>query len=515
MKRTIDRRGFLRWVGAGAAAVTLPALHSRLPQSALLGIAQAKDGTGNYFARFGITETILRRTMDSALSHGGDFCDIYLEHTIDHTVGLQDGQIDRAYGNVDLGAGIRVLKGEATGYAYSEDLSEAALRSAAETAAAVADGTPQAAPASLAAVPIGDYYTVALPWDQVQIDRKLPILEKAEAWTRKGESRIVRVSVYMSDSDSRILLANSEGLIVEDHRPHTLLWLIAVGKDGDRVETSSQSIAARSGFEFYTEDRMRKMTDLTLDGLRRMFEAVSIPGGELPVVLAGGTSGILLHEAIGHGMEADANRKGTSIYSDRMNTRIASEEVTIVDDATIPFAEGALNVDDEGVPGQKTVLVENGILRSYMHDRLSARHYKVAQTGSGRRQSFRNLPIPRMRCTYMLPGKHDPQEIIASVKKGIYAEDFTNGEVRIGAGDFTFFLKIGALIEDGKLTRPIKDVNIVGNGPKVLEKMDMIGTDFGLHPGSWACGKEGQSVPVSQGLPTVRAGVLSVGGRGA
>jgi TldD protein len=235
----------------------------------------------------------------------------------------------------------------------------------------------------------------------------------------------------------------------------------------------------------------------------------------MPVVLAAGSSGILLHEAIGHGMEADFNRKGTSIYADRMGKAVAAPFVSIVDDGTGPGARGSIHVDDEGNPAGRTVLVENGVLASYLHDAISARHYGVTPTGNGRRESYRHPPLPRMRSTYMLPGPHDRDEIIRSVKKGIYCQTFSNGQVQIGAGDFTFFVKNGWLIEDGKLTRPIKDVNLIGNGPKALEMVDMVAGDLAVDEGGWTCGKDGQSVPVSQGLPTVRVSSMTVGGRGA
>ncbi len=515
MPARMARRSFFKFAGAGAAVIVLPVLKGGGSESVLLGLARAQTASSGYFTRFGVTDSTLRRIMERALSRGGDYCDIFLEHSIYNYTGLQDGQVDRAYGNVDLGAGIRVLKGDAAGYAYSEDLSEASLLSAAETAATVADASAHVEAPPLAAVRVEDYYPIRVPWESVGIDKKLPLLEKVDGWVRAADQRVIRVTVFAGDEDRHVLIANSDGVIVEDSRPMAAMWLTVVAKDGERIEANSASAGGRMGLEFYSDERLRGLVDRNLSILRRMFETVPPPIGEIPVVLAGGTSGIILHEAIGHGMEADSNRKGVSIYADRINKRIAPDPVTILDDATQPNSRGSLNVDDECVPGQKTVLVENGILRSYMHDRISARHYRVKQTGSGRRQSFRFPPYPRMRDTYMIAGRHDPNEIIASVKNGLYAEDFTNGEVRIGAGDFTFYLKIGALIENGKLTHPVKDANLAGNGPKVLETMDMVGHDFGMHPGMWNCGKEGQYLAVSHGQPTVRAGAITVGGRRA
>ena len=244
-----------------------------------------------------------------------------------------------------------------------------------------------------------------------------------------------------------------------------------------------------------------------------LFNAVQAPAGEMPVVLGAGSSGILLHEAIGHGMEADFNRKNVSIYSDKIGKPIAKPFVNIVDEGTQAGARGSLNIDDEGNSVGKTMLVEGGILSTYLHDAISAKHYGVKPTGNGRRQGYEFAPMPRMRSTYMLPGPHKHDEIIASVKKGIYCDHFSNGQVNIGAGDFTFFVKNGFLIENGKLTTPIKDVNIIGNGPKVLELVDMVGDDLAIDEGGWTCGKDGQSVPVSQGMPTVRVASITVGGR--
>jgi TldD protein len=281
---------------------------------------------------------------------------------------------------------------------------------------------------------------------------------------------------------------------------------------GGQRESNGFNTAGRQGFEFYTDSRIENLVDEAVARTQFLFGAKTAPAGSLPVVLAAGSSGILLHEAIGHGMEADFNRKNISVYSDKLGKSIAPNDVTIVDDGTQAQARGSINIDDEGKDGQRTVLVENGVLRSYMHDKISAQHYGVEPTGNGRRQSFRHAPLPRMRNTYMMPGPHDPDEIIKSVKRGVYAQTFTNGQVMIGAGDFTFYIKTGFLIEDGKLTQPIKDTNIIGNGPDVLQKTDMVGNDFKFDEGGWVCGKDGQSVPVSLGMPTVRVSEITIGG---
>jgi TldD protein len=321
------------------------------------------------------------------------------------------------------------------------------------------------------------------------------------------------VTIYLSDTTSRILVANSDGLLAEDDRPMALLVASCVAQDQGKVEVGYQTGSSRDGLGFFSNQLVDRVAHEAADYTTMLFDAVEAPVGELPVVLAPGVTGILLHEAMGHGFEADFNRKGISIYADRVGKKIAPDFVTIYDDGTNERLRGSINIDDEGTAGQKTPLVEKGILRSYMHDRISANHYKTKSTGSGRRQSFRYPPVPRMRNTYMINGPHKPEEIIKSVKKGLYAEVFSNGQVQIGAGDFTFFLKHGRMIEDGKLTKVVKDANLIGSGPKVLEAVQMVGDDMQMFSGGGMCGKDGQRVPVGFGLPTVKAGGMSIGGR--
>jgi len=507
-------------MGAGAAVLSVPLLAGCPSQAVLapppeptakpLGRPPVQAG---YFDRFGIDQGLLGRVLEKGLSRGGDFSEVFLQHRVNHWVGMEDGEVNRAYSQVDLGAGIRVLKGDATGFAYCEDLREEALLEAAAAAATVADGTPQSRPEPLAAVAVPSVYSIEVPWTEVGIDQKLPIIEKTDQLARARDERIIKTTVFLTDETSHILLADSTGRLVEDEQPMVVLMVTTVGRHQGKTETSWRSAAGRDGLGFLTGERIRQVAHEATDSTILLFDAAAPPVGELPVVLATGITGILLHEAIGHGMEADFNRKGTSIYADRIGKRIASEDVTIVDDGTNPKMRGTINIDDEGHDAERTVLVERGILRSYLHDRISARHYELQSTGSGRRQSFRFPPVPRMRNTYMLDGPRDPQEIIASVDKGLYAEMFSNGQVNIGAGDFTFYLKYGRLIEKGKLTRVVKDANLIGNGPKVLEHVDLVGNDMALYSGAGTCGKDGQRVPVGFGLPTVRAGAISIGGR--
>jgi TldD protein len=466
-----------------------------------------------HFEAFGIDHDAIRRVLLQLGKKGCDFGDVFFQHRIVRGLGLEDGKVDRAVASVDLGCGIRAVKGEQTGYAYSEDLDLIALIRAADTAAAIAaEGGPRLVPEALSETRLAPYYRAERAWQEAGVTVKKPLLDAMNAAAAGFDPRIKKVRIYFEDEVNRILIADTDGRIAEDVQPMGTVYISCLAEQNGRREENYAHKSARAGLEVFDAGTLR---GLSLDAAKKtvlLFDAIRPPPGEMPVVLAAGSSGILLHEAIGHGMEADFNRKNVSIYSGRIGERIAPAFVSIVDDATVAGARGAVNVDDEGNLGQRTVLVESGVLRSYMHDRISASHYKLDPTGNGRRQSFRHKPIPRMRCTYMLPGPESPDSIIASVSKGIYAVTFTNGQVQIGAGDFTFYIKTGFLIENGKLTRPIKDANIIGNGPKVLEQVTAVGADMALDIGRWTCGKDGQSVPVSLGLPTIKVASITVGG---
>jgi TldD protein len=465
-----------------------------------------------YFGRFGVDEGLLRAALERALSGGGDYAELYFEHRVAHEVGLEDGAVNRAFLHVSLGVGVRVLKGDQTGYAYTEELTRDRVCEAAATAAVVASGPASPAPRAFEVRGRPDRYPVKVDFEGVDIARKMPILSEINGLAFARDPSVNKVTVGYADSDGALFVVDSTGHVAFDRQPMARLTVGCVAERGGRRESNHHNLAGREGFEFFTPERIRKVAHDAVDRTVFCFDASTAPAGEMPVVLAAGSAGILLHEAIGHGMEADFNRKGVSVYSDKLGKRIAGDEITIVDDGTQPHARGAINVDDEGIEGQRTVLVEGGVLRSYMHDRISAKHYGVEPTGNGRRQSFRDPPLPRMRSTYMMPGSVPPEDIVKSVKHGVYAETFTNGQVMIGAGDFTFYIKTGYLIEDGRLTRPIKDTNIIGNGPQCLERTDLVGTDFKIDEGGWTCGKDGQSVPVSIGMPTVRVSAITVGG---
>ena len=466
----------------------------------------------NWFSQFGVTEETIRQTLSAATQHGADDAELYFEHSSHTSIGLSDRAVNRAHTGIDLGVGIRVVVGDQVGYAYTEDLEPKSMQAAARTAASVARSNQSPAPVQITVGRPANHYPVSRYWSDVDLALRVPLIQQWEERAFGRDPRVTRVQCSLADTDKRVLIARADGLVVGDYRPMTRGFVTCTVEDGGVTETGADSLAARADLDFYNPDRQHRMVDSAVSRALRSLDAGSPPAGEMTVVLAAGSSGILLHEAIGHGMEADFNRKNISIYADKVNQRIANPHVTIVDDATLPGARGSLNVDDEGSPTERTVLVEGGVLKSFLHDRISARHYGLESTGSGRRESFRHPVLPRMRSTYMESGPHDPQAIIASVKRGLYCETFSNGQVQIGAGDFAFYVRHGYLIEDGKLTQPVKDVNLIGNGPKVLETIDMVGDDMKVDEGGWTCGKEGQGVPVSQGMPTVRVGNLSVGG---
>jgi len=386
------------------------------------------------------------------------------------------------------------------------------MKEAAKTAANIASGAKAVEPVELKFHKTPEYYKIKMPWENVGIDNKIPLLQKINDKMISLDKRIIKSQVFFSSVDDYVLIATSDGRIVYDYRPMSRAFATCTAEEKGRREENYEIIGGRLGIEYYTPEKLDFLASTAVNKTVTLFEAIKPEAGEMEVVLASGQAGILLHEAIGHGMEADFNRKGESLFADKIGKKVAESFVNIVDDGTLPNLRGSLNIDDEGNDTEKTYLVENGILKTYLHDRISAKHYNVKPTGNGRRESFRHMPIPRMRNTYMTAGPYTKDEIIASVKKGIYAESFTNGQVNIGPGDFTFYLKSGRLIEDGKLTRPIKDINIIGNGPEVLRNVVMVGNDPAIAEGGGTCGKGGQSVPVTDGLPTTKVSAITVGG---
>ena len=460
---------------------------------------------------FKVSQENLRRLTETAIRRGGDFADLYFENTTYFNLLLKDGVVSSGGFHTDFGVGIRVLKGEKTGYAYSESTEMADMLKAAEAAAVIAEGSTGSRTYGAVENRKLDIYPVKEDWRIQSPDRFLPFLKDLEKEIFSRDSRIVKVIARMSDSVSDVLMYNSLGELTYETRPMGSVSVTAVFQQGEKTENRTASRSYRTGAEFIGKELIKELADDAVKGIDARFEAGRPKGGTMSVVMGAGASGILLHEAMGHAFEADFNRKGQSIFSDKLGQRICPEGINIVDDGTLLWNRGSGNYDDEGVPGEKTYMVEDGILRSYLHDRISASWYGVKPTGNGRRENFRYHPIPRMRATYMESGNATPEDMIASVRNGIYVDEFSNGQVKIGEGDFTFFVKSGFLIEDGKLTAPIKDINVIGNGPQALSDIVAVGNDLKIDNGTWTCGKE-QSVPVSCGIPTVLISRLTVGG---
>lgn len=467
--------------------------------------------------RFPVTEELLREVVSEGLKHGGDWCDLYFEDSSYNELLLRDGEVTSGGHHLDFGAGIRVIKGDKTGYAYTEKLDRRSLLSAAGMAASIACMSSECAQTfnsgSVAGIkPAAACYDSRLDWRSAGISKFIPFMKRIDSEIRSREPRAIKVVAMLSYSVSDIMMYNSLGELTCDSRPLGSVSVQTIFKQGGRTEDSSVSRSLRRGPEMIDEALLEDLVSRAVKGIDAKFEAKRPKGGRMPVVMGAGASGILLHEAMGHAFEADFNRKGQSIFSGKIGERICRKGINIVDDGTLPGSRGACRYDDEGVPGQKTYMVTDGVLTSYLHDRISASYFGVTPTGNGRRESFRYNPIPRMRATYMESG-HDGsvEDLISSVKKGIYVDQFANGQVKIGEGDFTFYVKNGALIENGRLTMPVKDINIIGNGPQALADIIAVADDLKIDEGTWTCGKE-QSVPVSCGIPSVLIKSLTVGG---
>lgn len=501
------RRNFIK-VGGSAmlGAVLLPTfLHAHDPNS--------PEAVAAILKNFNVDHSDLKKVIAAALEKGGDYADLFFEDTTYNNIGLMDGAVNRASSSIDFGMGVRVVKGDQTGYAFVEDITLDNMLKAARTASAIASGNSKKTVADFTEKKFTNLYPIQTDWRDVTVPQKAPYLQKLNDAIFKLDSRVIKANVSLMDATSIIMFYNSEGVFYTDFRPMVSLVAMCVMQQDGKIENGHASRSYRKGFEFLNDDVISLLAKEAVDLTSKMFEAVKPNGGEMPVVMGAGGSGILLHEAIGHAFEADFNRKNTSIFADKLNKKICDEHISVVDDGTIMHNRGSVNIDDEGTLGQKTYIVKDGVLTSYLHDRISAKHYGVAPTGNGRRESFRNVPIPRMRVTYMESGNVTEQDIISSVKNGIFVNVFTNGQVNIGAGDFTFFVKLGYLIEDGKLTQPIKDINIIGNGPQALADVTMVANNLQLDNGTWTCGKDGQSCPVTQGMPSALVKKLTVGGK--
>ncbi|MDD5249979.1 MAG: metalloprotease TldD [Rhodocyclaceae bacterium] len=465
-------------------------------------------------APFDLTPSKLSGVFGEIFGHRVDYADLYFQYARSEAWSLEEGIVKSGSFNIEQGVGVRAIAGEKTAFAYSDEISLPALESAAKaTRAIAAQGEAGTLPA------LGQRLAPALyrahdPIVSLADADKVKLLERLEGYARALDPRVTEVMASVSGSWEVVLVMRSDGHLAADVRPLVRVSISVIMQESGRREQGSAGGGGRYDYAYFTDERLRDYAKCAVHQASVNLAAKPAPAGSMTVVLGAGWPGILLHEAIGHGLEGDFNRKGSSAFAGRIGERVAAKGVTVVDDGTIPDRRGSLSVDDEGNPTRRTVLIEDGVLVGYMQDALNARLMGVEPTGNGRRESFAHLPIPRMTNTYMLNGDKDPQEIIASVKKGLYAANFGGGQVDITSGKFVFSAAEAYLIEDGKITTPVKGATLIGNGPDVLTRVSMIGNDMALDPGVGTCGKEGQSVPVGVGQPTLRIDGLTVGGTG-
>jgi TldD protein len=472
----------------------------------------------SFFAdRFGITERDLESYLSEALSAGGEYADLYFEYLATTSIGIDEGIVKSATEGVSLGVGVRVLAGERTGYAYSDDLSPEKIRKAARVAAHIAKGPATIVKTGFEEARQHNLYPMLSAPHETGLAERVELVKRADRAARAYDARVFQVQATYADSLRNVLVATSEGRLSFDRQPMARMSVSALARQGDGAPQHGHSGGGgRVTLDFFENEKTPE--HFAREAARQaivQLDAVDAPAGETTVVLGPGWPGILLHEAVGHGLEADFNRKGVSAFSGRIGQQVASPLCTVIDDGTIGSRRGSLNVDDEGMPTQKNVLIENGILRGYLQDKLSSRLTNNASTGSGRRESYQHIPMPRMTNTYMLAGESDPAEIIKSVQKGLYCATFGGGQVDITSGNFVFSATESYLIENGKLTRPVRGASLIGNGPEALKYVSMVGNDLQLDEGVGVCGKEGQSVPVGVGIPTVKIDRMTVGGTAA
>ena len=468
-----------------------------------------------FFDRYGLAPADIERYLGAALSAGGDFADLYFEYQISTSVSLDESMVKSATQGISVGCGVRVLSGERTGYAYTDDLAPERILHAARIAALIASGPAKGPVVGLTDRPVHNLYPVPLPSVEADVMAKVDLVNRADKAARAYDSRIKEVRVGYADELRRILVIGSDGSFAEDSQPLARLNVMCLAKSGNETQRGTAGGGGRVALDFFLTEKTPE--HFAREAARQaiiQLDAREAPAGEMEVVLGPGWPGVLLHEAIGHGLEADFNRKKTSAFSEMMGRRVASDKCTVVDNGTMPGRRGSLNVDDEGNPTANTVLIEKGILKGYLTDKLSSRLMGMSNTGNGRRESYQHIPMPRMTNTYMLAGGDVPEDIIRSVKRGVYAVNFGGGQVDITNGKFVFSASEAYMIEDGKITAPLKNATLIGNGPDVLTKVSMVGSDLQLDEGIGICGKDGQSVPVGVGIPTLKVDRLTVGGTG-
>lgn len=503
-----------------------PQLHTNgsLPQAAGFAPAHAPDAASAHerlalaekilLAPFGMTEKLLGRALGEIRAHQADDADIYFQFTRSEGWSLEEGIVKTGSFNIDQGFGVRAVAGEKTAFAYSDDISEASLLDAARAVRAIgtAGASRKAAMPRRKVAHSRNLYPALDPISTLGSQDKVDLLGKVEARARARDPRIVQVMAGLASEYDVVLVARADGTLAADVRPLVRLSVTVIAEQGGRREIGSSGGGGRFGLAYFDDALVDRYVGEAVDAALVNLESRPAPAGEMTVVLGPGWPGVLLHEAVGHGLEGDFNRKGSSAFSGRIGQRVAAKGVTVLDDGTLADRRGSLNVDDEGHPSQRNVLIEDGVLVGYIQDALNARLMNTAPTGNGRRESYAHIPMPRMTNTYMLGGGHDPAEIIASIDRGLYAVNFGGGQVDITSGKFVFSASQAWWVEKGKLLYPVKGATIVGNGPEALKKVSMIGNDLALDSGVGVCGKEGQSVPVGVGQPTLRIDGLTVGG---
>ena len=465
-------------------------------------------------APYDLTPSSIEGVFGALLGHRVDYADLYFQYARSEGWCLEEGIVKSGSFNIEQGVGVRAISGEKTAFAYSDEISLPALTGAAQAARAIAAQGGTAVAPLLRHHGVPALYVAHDPIATLEAGEKVRLLERLESYARAADTRVVEVMASLAGTWEVVLVARSDGHMSADVRPLVRVSINVIMAEGGKREQGSAGGGGRFGYAYFSDEVLRDYAAKAVHQASVNLAAKAAPAGNMTVVLGSGWPGILLHEAIGHGLEGDFNRKGSSTFAGRIGERVAAKGVTVIDDGTIPDRRGSLSIDDEGNPSQRTLLIDDGILVAYLQDSLNARLMGVAPTGNGRRESFAHLPLPRMTNTCMLGGERDPQEIIASVKNGLYAANFGGGQVDITNGKFVFSASEAYLIEDGKITTPVKGATLIGNGPDVLHRVSMIGNDMCLDPGVGTCGKEGQSVPVGVGQPTLRIDGLTVGGTG-
>ena len=468
-----------------------------------------------FFEKYGLNERDVERYLAAALSAGGEYADLYFEYVNSTGLSIDESMVKSASQGISAGVGVRVVSGERTGYAYTDDLAPEKILHAARTAALIASGPAKTPVVDLTEKRRHDLYPVGLASVDTEIQQKLELVMRADRAARAFDPRIKEVRASYADELKRMLVIGSDGTFAEDIQPLTRMSVFVIAKSGEQSAKGTSGGGGRYGLDYFTTEKTPE--HFAIESARQaiiQLDARACPAGDMEVVLGPGWPGILLHEAIGHGLEADFNRKKTSAFAGLLGKRVASEKCTVVDNGTVPGRRGSLNIDDEGNHTSNTVLIENGILKGYLADKLSARLMGLPNTGNGRRESFEHIPMPRMTNTYMLAGQDSPEDIIKSVKRGLYAVNFGGGQVDITNGKFVFSASEAYLIEDGKITAPVKNATLIGNGPDALTRVSMVGNDLQMDEGVGTCGKDGQSVPVGVGIPTLKIDRMTVGGTG-